>query len=347
MVNILMWCIKWPRLLFTLVSKVSNLHEQARKSLCSCPPGLSEPPSERWRMCRWHQRSEGPWVNPGLAPTRQTKQVVQWWRTAHTVLRERCEADGLGVKRHPHICRVHRSNPQLNGPDFRRECVKERQRGPEEAWAHRGALPSLQPATTIMHDRPEEINLLPFHQNTKVIHALRSTKVKLYPRGRTGDTGIDTHSMAPSGSTSPIITHGARQQRRKRLSKSREGESDDMRFEDFSEFEAALPIVDIFTFKLPYATSFKNQTSSVELIHFTLSALKPYTVGAGLIELQSPGEQQPVSSQPMRPDPESGWWGRFGLWWGCWKHWQTGPSSGHPNTQSWLCRHKAHTWLWQ
>lgn len=53
----------------------TDLHEQAHMWPYSCPPELSELPSERWRMCLWHQRSGCPWVSPDLAQARHKQQV--------------------------------------------------------------------------------------------------------------------------------------------------------------------------------------------------------------------------------------------------------------------------------
>lgn len=96
-------------------------------------------------------------------------------------------------KTHTYSVIVSRSHPPLKGTGFRTErkrvCVREsevdRQRGPGEARAHGETLPSnSQPH--ILRDRPEEINLPPFHGDTKVKHAPRNPRVKPYPQGGQG-----------------------------------------------------------------------------------------------------------------------------------------------------------------
>lgn len=88
---------------------------------------------------------------------------------------------------------VARADPPLKGTHFRTEqkgeCKIERGRQTKGAW---GGLVSwwnpfqLTANHSILRERPEEINLPPFHGNTKVKHALRNPKVKPYPQGGQG-----------------------------------------------------------------------------------------------------------------------------------------------------------------
>lgn len=86
-----------------------------------------------------------------------------------------------------------RTAPPLKGTRFRKEQerVWKRERGRWTKGA-RGRLGSwrdpsqLTASHSILRDRPEEINLPTFHGNTKVKHAPRNPRVKLYPQGGQG-----------------------------------------------------------------------------------------------------------------------------------------------------------------